>query len=189
MFNFIKAFTPSNIKILEYAEDIQFYYRKSHGSHMNLRLACPTFVDMIQHLNKNDSTSPKVILYFTHSTLIYLLLTILGTIDDAIMLKSDNYKEMQYRKFQSSKICPFGSNIAAIKYECDDSIDKVLFLHNQKRLNISWCDSGLCNWSDFKLKYSEFISGDCETMFCSSGLTVNLKLSIIFISIIIHLFL
>lgn len=154
---------------------------------MNLRLACPTFVDMINHLNNNDTSSPKVILYFTHSTLIYLLLTMLGTINDATMLRSDNYEDMQYRKFQSSKICPFGSNIAAIKYECDDSTEKVLFLHNQKRLNISGCNSGLCNWSDFKFKHEEFINGDCEAMFCSSGLSLNAKFSYLIFAVMIQI--
>lgn len=121
---------------------------------------------MAKRLDDNRS-KPKVILYFTHSTLIYLMLTLFGTIDDSTALRADNYKEMEHRKFQSSKICPFGSNIAAVKYVCSDFSEKVLFLHNQKRLNISWCNDGLCNWNELKSRYLQYVDGDCEKIFCS----------------------
>lgn len=176
----LQAFTPSNIKILEYSEDIQFYYRKSHGSPMNLRLGCSTFVDMTKRLDENHSP-PKVILYFTHSTLIYLMLTLFGTINDSSALRADNYKKMEHRKFQSSKICPFGSNIAAVKYVCSDLSEKVLFMHNQKRLNISWCDDGVCDWNDFKSRYFEYVYGDCETIFCSRANDINFRFRFVFV--------
>lgn len=112
---------------------------------------------------------PKVSAYFTHSASVQLFLTALGALKDAVPLRADNYAQMNRRKFKSSETIPFASNVAAIKYDCpnDNERTKIMFFLNQKPLDFSFCNVGLCNWSEMKRMYAHFDGADCARSFCS----------------------
>lgn len=69
---------------------------------------------MLNHLE--SQTNPKVVAYFTESATIQLLLTALGAHKDNDGLRADNYQQMMRRKWRSSEVSPFASNLAVIKY-------------------------------------------------------------------------
>lgn len=50
---------------------------------------------------------------------------------------ANNYFSQQNRHFRTSKISPYAANIAAIKYECNNNDDIVLFLLNQLPLKMN----------------------------------------------------
>lgn len=110
----MQAFTPSQVKVLEYHEDLKYYYQNSYGTGLNTRLACSLVVDMLNHLE--SQAMPKVAAYFTHSETIQLLLTALGAAKDNDALRADNYQQLMRRKWRSSEVSPFASNLAVIKY-------------------------------------------------------------------------
>lgn len=110
----LQAFTQNHVKVLEYHEDLNYYYQNSYGTGLNTRLACSLVVDMLNHLE--SQTMPKVVAYFTHSATMQLLLTALGAAKDNDALRADNYQQLARRKWRSSEVSPFASNLAVIKY-------------------------------------------------------------------------
>jgi len=158
--------TQSQIKILEYHEDLELYMKTSYGFDINTRLACTAMEDMLNHLH--TETSPKVIAYFGHIDNIHAQLTAMGAFKDTVPLRHDNFETMGNRRWKTSEICPFSSNLAAVKYHCPNDVeekDKVKFFLNQKILNFDWCDNGICKLSDVMRQYSLFRDGNCAQIF------------------------
>lgn len=44
------AFSESNMELLEYAEDLEYYYIDGYGHKLNYEQACPLVGDMLQNL-------------------------------------------------------------------------------------------------------------------------------------------
>lgn len=85
-----------------------------YSNPLNTRLACALVVDLLNHLE--SPAMPKVVAYFAHSATIQLLLTALGAAKDNDGLRADNYEQMMRRKWRTSELSPFASNLAVIKY-------------------------------------------------------------------------
>lgn len=109
------AFTKRQVDVLEYLEDIKYYYKQGYGSDMNPNLACFLVQDMLTRLNSPEE--PRVTAYFAHSSTVQLFLTSLGLAEDRESLRADNFETMKYRVWRTSKLGPFAANIAAVKYE------------------------------------------------------------------------
>lgn len=109
------AFTHEHVNVLEYAEDLKYYYKASYGSPLSKNMMCAAVKDMVMNMRSEDN--PKVIAYFSHASAIQLFLTALGYAKDNDALRADNYGNMKYRKFRASVVSPFASNIAVVKYE------------------------------------------------------------------------
>lgn len=187
------AFTPTQIDDLEYLEDLKKYYKSGYGRPIASHVQCEAINDMLHHLESRDQ--PNAVVYFTHSKSILLLLTALKAVKDSEALRADNYYSMSRRKWRLSEISPFSSNLAAIKYDCPNEVEreKVMFFLNEKPLNFEWCKVGLCNWSDIKEQYKEFSRANCNEYFCgNSGQAIkSLAVTLLFaplITIIIHMF-
>jgi multiple inositol-polyphosphate phosphatase / 2,3-bisphosphoglycerate 3-phosphatase len=110
-----QAFTVSQVDVLEYKEDLKYYYKSGHGSELNKRMACATVNDMLTQLEYN--VGPKTVAYFTHSSELQLFLVALGAVKDNEPLRADNYNRLRNRFWRTSAIAPFAANVAAIKYE------------------------------------------------------------------------
>lgn len=158
--------------------------KTSYGADVNLKLSCTAMDDMLNHLATN--ATPTVVAYFAHIDNIHALLTAMGAFKDSVPLRSDNFDAMANRKWKTSEICPFSSNVAAVKYHCPNDVenrDKVKFFLNQKILNLDWCDvNGVCKLSEVLERYSVFRNGDCDQIFCSKSIRLNsqLMLTLIF---------
>lgn len=154
---------------------MELYKKTSYGHDVNLKLSCTAMDDMLNHLSTN--TTPNVIAYFAHIDNIHALLTAMGAFKDSIALRSDNFDTMANRKWKTSEICPFSSNVAAVKYNCPNDVDekeKVKFFLNQKILNLDWCDgNGVCKLSEVLKQYSIFTNGDCDQIFCSKSVQLS----------------
>lgn len=109
------AFTPEHVNVLEYLEDLKYYYKSGPGSEINSNIMCAAVKDMLTTIKKEDG--PKVVTYFTHASAITLFLTALGYAKNDEPLRADNYGQNKYRKFRSSVLSPLASNLAVIKYE------------------------------------------------------------------------
>ncbi|XP_031619290.1 multiple inositol polyphosphate phosphatase 1-like [Contarinia nasturtii] len=165
------AFTPSQIHELEYIEELRKYYESGYGIKTNERLVCSLVNDMLNHIGNNDE--PKAVVYVTHSSSLLLLLTALKAFSDADSLRASNYYSMSTRKWRLSNIAPLAANFAAVKYNCPNDIEqeKVRFFLNEDLIEFDWCDKGLCNWSDVKKEYDDYIQASCDEYYCSSSNT------------------
>ncbi len=109
------AFTPEFVEVLEYLDDLKYYYKAGPGVEMNSRVMCGAVQDLLQFIQRNDSR--RVYAYFGHASGIQLLLTTLGFHVDNDVLRADNFYQMKQRKWRSSVLSPFTSNLAVVTYE------------------------------------------------------------------------
>lgn len=161
------VFTADELKVIEYKEDLHYYYHASYGRNLSRAVGCPPLRDMFDHFAKleNGSTEePRGIFYFAHSSGIQLLLTAMGIAEDAIPLKASNFEDMRNRAWNTSRLVPFAANLAAIFYKCD-SANKVRFYLNERPLDYEGCQAGVCDWEYLKRKMGYAFG--CNTDFCS----------------------
>lgn len=164
------AFTKAHVAVLEYKEDLFYYYKNGYGNAVNENLACNAMTDMLKHLHSRSG--PKVVASFGHSTNILLLMAAMGVFRDVEPLRADNFLQMKRRQFRTSRMDPFSANLVAISYDCDDIVEKqkVMFFLNEMPLELDWCRVGLCDWSKVEQRYLKYLSGiDCAREYCTQG--------------------
>ncbi|XP_030560735.1 multiple inositol polyphosphate phosphatase 1-like [Drosophila novamexicana] len=163
------AFLPEHVTVMEYAEDLKYYYGSGYGFEENTRFNCRAVQDMLSRLS--SPVSPHVVAYFAHSTGLQTLLTALGINKDDIPLRADNYDSMTSRRWKTSLLGPFAGNFVAVKYDCPAELEKekVVFFLNQNAVDLDWCKVGLCNWSDVLEKYKTISEANCDEYYCRSG--------------------
>ncbi|CAH1180036.1 unnamed protein product [Phaedon cochleariae] len=164
------VFTVDNLKVLEYAADLKHYWRDGYGFELTYKQACPAFGDMMNFL-ESKSRFPRVNVYFTHSGTLLKMLAHLGLYEDDEHLTAKNFDHMLTRKWRTSLIDSFGTNLAFVLYSCD-SVDKLLVLHQEKIVRLPPCpDSDLCEVDKIKEFYGESLdSCDFQGM-CNSTYT------------------
>ncbi|KAJ8975347.1 hypothetical protein NQ317_000275 [Molorchus minor] len=159
-------FTEEELKVLEYAEDLELYWQDGYGHELTYKQACPAFSDMINMLISNE-TYPKVTAYFTHSGTILKMLAHLGLYKDSENLTATNYGKMANRKWRTSFIDSFGSNLAFISFKCNKN-NKILTLHQEKVVRLPSCpNSDLCDIKEVISYYSESIEHCDLTSMCA----------------------
>lgn len=159
-------FTHNHHKILEYYEDLKYYHKAGYAYPENEMLMCEAMQDMLQNLK--STKGHKVTSYFSHSTALNVFLLGLDWRRDKIALTADNFKEQENRLWKSSQMGPFATNIAVVKYSCNnDKIDRVRFFENEIPFIPDWCDvNGICSLDDILHKYNRFLDVDCSKVFC-----------------------
>lgn len=172
------AFTKSHVAVLEYKEDLFYYYKAGYGNPVNEQIACSSMTDMLKHL-QSRSGGPKFVASFAHSTNIQLMIAAMGVFRDREPLRADNFSQMKRRQFRISRIDPFSANLVAIAYDCTNEPEKqkVMFFLNERPLELDWCRVGLCDWTRVEEKYQKYLSGiDCAREFCTeSGSSVKIS--------------
>lgn len=150
--------------MMEYRDDLIYFYKSSHGSKLNRNIMCAAIKDMLNHLNSD--VGPPTTVYFSHSAALQLFLTGLDAMRDDINLKGDNFAEASMRKWRTSRISPFAGNIAIVRYKCTER-DRVKFFLNEKPLQFDWCQmDGACNSQDVTAKYAFYANENCDEIFC-----------------------
>lgn len=157
-------FTEENFKVLEYSEDLKYFWQDGYGYELTYKQACPLFNDMITFL-LSRSTYPKVSVYFTHSGTLLKLLAHLGLYKDENYLTANNFLLMSNRKYRTSKIDSFGTNVALILYKCGDK-EKILTLHQENIVRLPICPlDDLCSLEDINDYYIKSINScDFESL-------------------------
>lgn len=140
-------------------------------------MACSLVADMMKHLESKEQ--PQAIAYFAHASGIQLLATALGIRKNNEPLRADNYLTQSRRNWRSSILSPFGSNLAAIKYDCpnDNERNQIMFFLNEKPVDLKWCSVGLCKWSEVKQHYQNFQNANCDAIYCGGSTASTLSLS------------
>ncbi|XP_031618131.1 multiple inositol polyphosphate phosphatase 1-like [Contarinia nasturtii] len=160
--------TPSQVYLLEYLEDLNYFYKSSHGSKLNKNIKCFAMKDMLRRLS--DDNKPKTTVYFSHSAAVQLFLTSLEAMKDDVNLTAENFAKSTLRKWRTSRVSPFAANVAVVRYKCPLN-DKVKFFLNENVLHFDWCtENGVCDWNDVQEKYAFYAHTDCNKVFCSNQL-------------------
>ncbi|KAG4078988.1 hypothetical protein HA402_001643 [Bradysia odoriphaga] len=168
------AFSVANYQILEYYQDLDFYYRSGYGFSNYRRLfenlPCFLMQDLLSFIQSNDVDDHKAKIYNTNGTPLMIMLVTFGAFQDNVPLTRHNFAQQNQRLWKTSLISPMATNLAVMRYDCADGDNDVLFLYNEKPLIIPGCQpNGLCKQSFLLEKFSRFLRANCEEMFCSNS--------------------
>jgi multiple inositol-polyphosphate phosphatase/2,3-bisphosphoglycerate 3-phosphatase len=111
---------------------------------------------------------PKGVFYFAHSSNVLSTIAGLGFANDSSRLLSSNYEEMQNRKWRSSYLDPFASNIIAALYECDGD-HKVTFYVNEIPMVVEKYGCTLCPWEKIEKMFDPIVSSSSCSFYQSTS--------------------
>jgi multiple inositol-polyphosphate phosphatase/2,3-bisphosphoglycerate 3-phosphatase len=102
---------------------------------------------------------------FGHAETLLPLQALLGLHKDEPKLRAGNQAIHMDRKFKTSKISPFSSNIMFVLFKCDavtetgEPMDKymVQMLHNEMPMIIPGCKEEFCSFATFKSHYQHIL--------------------------------
>ena len=152
-------FDKDTIRMLEFAEDLEYYWKDGYGFEITHSQACPAIRDLVDHLRLNSS-HPASTFYFTHSGTVLKLLAALDLYkDDGKLLHGDLEKD---RKWRTSEIDAFASNLMFVAFQCpgdESGEEQLLFMHQEKIVRLPGCpqDKDLCPLNDFLAHHKQHI--------------------------------
>jgi len=152
------AFSREDLEILEYREDLEYFYEDGYGHSINYVQACPIVKDVVDHFTQVVESAPyqpKGLFYFTHSGTLLKVLARLGLFEDPLPLKHSNRKEMEGRQWRTSLIDSFASNLAFVLYTCRDG-HRVATYVQERTVQLPGCGSPLCPFSEFTARYGPY---------------------------------
>ncbi|KAI5407694.1 hypothetical protein KIW84_053807, partial [Lathyrus oleraceus] len=168
-------FSPSEITLLEWTDDLEMYILKGYGKSINYRMGMPLLEDVVQSMEqaimaKEEKHVPgsfeKARLRFAHAETVVPFSCLLGlflegsefdTIQKEIPLAFP-LKPPQKRKWRGSIVAPFAGNNMLVLYRCpapDKARSKhfVQVLHNEHPIPMPGCNgSDFCPFEVFKEK-------------------------------------
>ncbi|XP_044732086.1 multiple inositol polyphosphate phosphatase 1-like isoform X2 [Chrysoperla carnea] len=168
------VFTKEQLKLFEYYYDLLYYYQSGYGNRFSRNIGCHYVRDMLDYFreiaNRRDSMAPKAIISFAKSIQLQTLLVALDFFKDPYMLSADDYNAYRKNAWRISEISPFAGNLAAVMYECTSSRYKVMFFLNEKPIEHSDCQVGLCDWEILQRRLNRIIE-NCNYDFCATGVS------------------
>ncbi|CAL4111594.1 unnamed protein product [Meganyctiphanes norvegica] len=145
------AFTPDDLKILEFWQDLKYYYEDGYGHEINYKIACPLVKDLIHHFRSvtEDGDTTKGVFYFSHSEALIKMMTRLGLHHDDTPLTHSSIDPD--RLWRSSLHAPFGTNVAFTLSSCSNGGWWVSLAESETPTAIPGCSGGTagCSWEEF----------------------------------------
>ncbi|MCL7048441.1 hypothetical protein MKW94_013102, partial [Papaver nudicaule] len=144
-------FTPSEVSLLEWADDIEVYILKGYGKSINYRMGVPLLQDVVQSMEeaikaREENHPPgiyeKARLRFAHAETVVPFSCLLG-----LFRESNDYKRIQHEKaldlppkppqkrsWRGSTVAPFAGNNMLTLYSCPSNKKSKYFvqvMHNE----------------------------------------------------------
>ncbi|KAI3908483.1 hypothetical protein MKX01_009285 [Papaver californicum] len=164
-------FTPSEVSLLEWADDLEAYILKGYGKSINYRMGVPLLQDVVQSMeeaikakeeNHPPGTYEKARLRFAHAETVVPFSCLLG-----LFRESGEYKRIQREKalelppkppqkrsWRCSTVAPFAGNNMLTLYSCPANKKSKYFvqvMHNEVPVPLPGCEnSDFCPFEDFK---------------------------------------
>ncbi|XP_042150653.1 multiple inositol polyphosphate phosphatase 1-like [Ixodes scapularis] len=170
---FCNLFRKEDLQLLEYAGDLDDYYKDGYGHERNSAQACGVIGEFVSRIEERVGTTTcddsrrrrrelKASLYFSHAGAIKKLMTRLGIHKDKEPLTADAYCDARKtREWRSSFYAPFTANLGIVLFRCEGSPPyKVVALLNEKVVRIDGCPDDVCPLTDF-LKTSGVVRSSC----------------------------
>ncbi|XP_068630681.1 multiple inositol polyphosphate phosphatase 1-like [Battus philenor] len=152
-------FTKDDLLALEYIGDLRHYYRNSYGTTINKVFGQIPLTNLLESFRLVKNGTGKVLtMYFTHATMMDMVYAALGLFKDEVPLKAD--KRNPERKWRSSKVSAFASNLIATLNRCTDGSRtdyNVAFYLNERPLK-DICNNGECSWQEFENILQNFVN-------------------------------
>jgi len=143
-------FTDKALEVMEYREDLEYYWVDGPGNEINYAPACVLLQNVYQNFHNVTLgvEEERGIFYFTHSGTLLKLIAFLNVAPDAEHLKSDNFSSMrEHRKWRTSRVGPFAGNVSFTLKQCGSFL--VCLYVNEQATPIPGCGTGCCPWEKF----------------------------------------
>ncbi|KAL3274093.1 hypothetical protein HHI36_015509 [Cryptolaemus montrouzieri] len=141
------AFSLNDMKVLEYYEDLKYYWLDGYGYNLNHNQACVVFDEIVSYFGSKNEY-PKSTIYFSHSGTLLKLLAHLQLYKEDKPLTRHNFNDkVDNRNFRVSRVSPFGTNLAMVLFDCG-GVQKVLTLHQEHIIRLPSCPTtDLCEFN------------------------------------------
>ncbi|XP_028797362.1 multiple inositol polyphosphate phosphatase 1-like [Neltuma alba] len=170
-----RLFSPFEITLLEWTDDLELYILKGYGKSLNYRMGMPLLEDVVESMDraiqaKEEKRTPgsyeKARLRFAHAETVVPFSCLLGLFLEGSEFEQIQkeqplqlpHKPPQKRKWRGSTVAPFAGNNMLILYSCS-ATDKstsgyfVRVLHNEHPIPMPACHgSDFCPFEIFKEK-------------------------------------
>ncbi len=159
-----QVFTQEELDMLEYREDLEYYWQDGYGYDLSRRQACVlarNVLENFENVTRGISGEENGVFYFSHTGAILKFLSHLGLFRDDQPLRHDNYEAMRTsRKWRTSLFNSFGANVAFALQQCSSTFKVGLFV-NEKLTVIPGCAEELwCDFGHFSRIFQD--SRDCD---------------------------
>ncbi|KAJ6768185.1 MULTIPLE INOSITOL POLYPHOSPHATE PHOSPHATASE 1-LIKE [Salix koriyanagi] len=166
-------FSPSEVALLEWTDDLEMFILKGYGNSINYRMGVPLLADVVQSMEqaikaKEEKHAPgsyeKARLRFAHAETVVPFTCLLGLfLDDSEFQKIQREESLepppkppQSRNWRGSNVAPFAGNNMLVLHSCPaNSASKyfVQVLHNEHPIPMAGCNgSDFCPFEEFKEK-------------------------------------
>ncbi|XP_052741521.1 multiple inositol polyphosphate phosphatase 1 [Bicyclus anynana] len=157
-------FSDDDLKILEYVEDVQHYFKNGFGDSLNSQTGAAGLKDLYEKFHHVTKTGHKSITaYFTHDTMMDMIYSAMGFYED--YPKLSGFERKKDRKWRTTFLTPFAANFVAVLYRCPklpSTTYRVQFLKNEKEVHL--CGARLCSWKQFWETFHRFTKANLD--FC-----------------------
>ncbi|KAM9955958.1 hypothetical protein ACTFIW_002166 [Dictyostelium discoideum] len=119
--------------------------------------------------NDNDKVEPTSILRFGHAETIIPFISLLGLYkDEQKLFANSSTEQIENRKFRTSVVSPYASNIAMFLFDCGSSDGfKILVQHNELPVLVPGCDEIYCDYQQFKSIFKQGIDNFKWNSYCN----------------------
>ncbi|CAK1553726.1 unnamed protein product [Leptosia nina] len=148
-------FSTEDLKVMEFAGDLRHYYRNGYGNKINVQIGQIVISDLYRRfLSVRNGLDQKITAYFSHATMLDMVVSALGIYKDKMALVADTRNED--RLWKTSKSSVVAGNLIATLHKCADGY-KVAFYLNEELLT-SMCGNGVCAWNEFEEIFMPFLN-------------------------------
>ncbi|KAG4073282.1 hypothetical protein HA402_008628 [Bradysia odoriphaga] len=166
-------FSVNHHLLLEYFEDLGFFYSSGYGvrnQRLLENLNCGVLQDLLRHMQSENDADTLARIFMTYTDEVQAMLVALGSFRDVWPIHQHNFAQQSGRNWLTSLIASFSSNLAVVRFDCDDEDHDLIFLLNERPILVPGCDqqTGVCKLSVIVNRFQRFLDANCPTFFCSS---------------------
>ncbi|XP_001655344.2 multiple inositol polyphosphate phosphatase 1 [Aedes aegypti] len=156
-------FDKLSVKLLEFGEDLEYYWIDGYGYELTYEQACSAFGDLLKRF---DGELEPHTFYFTHSGTLLKSMAFLGLHRDEYPLTHKDFERK--RQWRVSEIDAFASNLVFTQFECTNGTH-VMLSHQERAVHIPGCPRGqtLCDYESFRRLFAERLNNCAFDTMCS----------------------
>ncbi|KAL2082916.1 hypothetical protein ACEWY4_020689 [Coilia grayii] len=167
-----QLFDYADAQVMEYADDLKHYWKRSYGHEINSKSSCNLFHDVFTRLDKaafdhrSGQVSEAVTVQIGHAETLLPLLTLLGLFKDITPLTADNFAKQSGRAFRAGRIVPYAGNLVLVLYDCPEG-SRLETRLNEQPLMLPKTDTYFPLLEEVKRHYAELLQGCDQKAECA----------------------
>ena len=145
-------FSEENFRVLQYTDDLVFYYKDGYGHDVNWKMTKPLITEMEMRFNGMvaGTNDKKVFIYISHSEATDTVLPVLGLYNDSRPLLASDWPSEDHL-WNTSDVISFSHNTALLGLHCPEEEEPhhVMAFHMERPVVMPACGDLLCPLSTF----------------------------------------